>query len=330
MRRRMTRRIASAVVIARTAIAPPYACHAFTFAVSTRRRSVYSGGLVIKRWLAFLVAAQLSVINADGSEVCHFVGTSDYHGRIDVTTAIDTKVMNATTTVDVRGQFTGMPIPFVHITYLMQEISTWKADRLLSVAANSRYIVGDTVVRQFWDVFDRTTDGLEAYRLQGKSRDEFQRQHAAFASHWDPASFGQPWLQDYGAAGADRRRDLDLPSASVRPDIRSPLALAFYWSRRIQGDGKAQTVFLPGFKKDKRVDLTMTAEGPPHDGQRVWQTLIRYPALSMTDPSTAQARISPDGHLLQLTGVVHGGTYTAKGNIRLQGCDGAAAFSPVQ
>ena len=81
-------------------------------------------GLVIKRWLAFLVAAQLSVINADGSEVCHFVGTSDYRGRIDITTAIDTKVMNATTTVDVRGRFTGMPIPFVHITYLMQEIRT--------------------------------------------------------------------------------------------------------------------------------------------------------------------------------------------------------------
>jgi hypothetical protein len=289
-----------------------------------------AGEPVIKRWLAYLVAAQLSVINAHANEVCHFAGTTDYAGQLNVTTTIDTNAMNATTTVDVRGRFTGVPMPYVHLTYLMQEISTWKSDRLLRVAANSRYIVGDTIIRQFWDVFDRGAEGLEAYRLQGKSRDEFQRQHAAFASHWDPASFGQSWLQDYFAAGPDRRRDLDLPAASARPDIRSPLALAFYWSRRIQGDGEAETIFLPGFKKDKRVEMMMTAEGPPHDGQRLWQTSIRYPALSMTDPSIAQARISPDGHLLQITGAVHGGTYTAYGNIRLQGCEGTATFPPAQ
>jgi len=92
--------------------------------------------------------------------------------------------MDNTTTVDVIGRFTATPIPFVHINYLMEEISTWKSDQLQSVAVNSRYIVDSHIVRQEWDLFDRGTDGLEAYRLQGKTLDDFRRKYPAFVRHW--------------------------------------------------------------------------------------------------------------------------------------------------
>ncbi len=145
---------------------------------------------------------------------------------------------------------------------------------------NSRYIVDGHIVRQEWDLFDRGPDGFEAYRLQGETLADFRRKYPAFVRHWDPANFGQSWLQDYRLADPERRRDLDLPASSMRPDLRSPLALAFYWSRRIPSSGQAATVFLPGFKKDKSVDLTIAAAEPPGNGRQVWQTSIRYSALS--------------------------------------------------
>jgi hypothetical protein len=206
----------------------------------------------------------------------------------------------------------------------MEEISLWKSDRLQSVAVNSRYIVDSHIVRQEWDVFDLGPDGLQALRLQGKTLDDIRRKYPAFVGHWDPASFGQPWIQDYRLANAQRRPDLDLPATSVRPDLRSPLALAFYWSRRIPGNGQVATVFLPGFKKDKRVDLTIVAAEPPRDGQQLWQASVWYPALSTTYASTAKVWVSMDGHLLQLAGTVQGANYTAYGVIRQEDCSGTA------
>ena len=179
-------------------------------------------------------------------------------------------------------------------------------------------------MRQIWDLFDRGTDGLEAYRLQGKSLDDLRRKYPAFVRHWEPANFGQSWIQDYRLAGAERRPDLDLAASSVGPDLRSPLALAFYWSRRIPRSGQAATVFLPGFKKDKRLDLTIGAAEPSHDGQQVWQTSIRYPALGLAHASTAKAWVSTDRHLLQPAGSVQSGSYTGDGVIGLEGCDGTA------
>jgi hypothetical protein len=132
-------------------------------------------------------------------------------------------------------------------------------------------------------------------------------------------------VQDYRLANAERRRDLDLPSSSLRPDLRSPLAMAFYWSRRIPNDGQAATVFLPGFKKDKRVELMIATAQPSHDGQQSWQTSIRYPALSATLPSIAEAQVSLDGHLLQLAGTVHGSNYSVYGVIRQEMCNGTAS-----
>jgi hypothetical protein len=266
----------------------------------------------------------LGTITARASEVCHFAGTTDYAGRIGVTTNVNARVTDGTTTVDVIVHFIATPWPFVHIRYLMQEVSTWKSDQLQSVAANSRYLVGGHIVRQVWDLFDRGTDGLEAYRLQGKTLDDVRRKYPAFVRHWEPASFGRPWIQDYRLAGAERRPDLDLPVSSMGTDLRSPLALAFYWSRWIPRSGQAATVFLPGFKKDKRLDLTIGAAEPSHDGQQVWQTSIRYPALGLAHASTAKAWISTDRHLLQLAGSVQSGSYTGDGVIRLEGCDGTA------
>jgi hypothetical protein len=83
-------------------------------------------------------------------------------------------------------------------------------------------------------------------------------------------------------------------------------------------------VFLPGFKKDKRLDLTIGAARPSRDGQQVWQTSIRYPALGSANASMAKAWVSTDRHLLQLTGSVQSGSYAGDGVIRLEGCDGTA------
>jgi len=43
--------------------------------------------------------------------------------------------------------------------------------------------------------------------------------------------------------------------------------------------------------------------------------------LSTTNPSTAEAWVSMDGHLLQLAGTVQGGSYTAHGVIRQENCN---------
>jgi hypothetical protein len=251
----------------------------------------------ISRCAVCLVATLLGTVTVRASEICHFAGTTDYSGRIEVTTNVNARVTGGTPTVDVVVHFMATPWPLVHIRYLMQEVSTWKSDQLQSVATNSRYFVDGHIVRQIWDLFERGTDGLEAYRLLGKTLDEFRRKYPAFVRHWDAANFSQPWIHDYRLAGAERRPDLDLPASSVGPGLRSPLALAFYWSRWISRNGQAATVFLPGFKKDKRLDLTINAAESSRDGQQVWQTSIRYPALNSAHASTAKAWVSTDRHL---------------------------------
>ena len=281
------------------------------------------GRPTIKRWLAFLAVVHLSTLHAQANEVCHFAGTTDYAGQLSVTSNVTTQAATGTTTVDVAANFTATPVPLIHIRYLMEEISIWNSDELQRLAVNSRYIVDGYVVRQEWDVFDRGTTGLEAYRVQGKTLDDFKHKHPAFVRHWDPAGFGRPWLQDYPAAGAERRRDLDLPAAPVQPGLRSPLALAFYWSRRLPRSGQTLLVFLPGFKKDKHLDVTIVA-GPRRDGRQLWQTSVLYAALSETHPAIAKAWISTDGHLLQLAGSVQSGFYTGEGSIRETGCEGTA------
>src|ERR1700733_2990405 len=102
-------------------------------------------------------------------------------------------------------------------------------------------------------------DGMRGYRVQAKSRTDFQRRHPGFVQHWDPTTFGQPWLDAYSAASPERRADLDLATSPVSSNLLSPLALAFYWVRWLPPGGQDKAVFLPGFKADKLVDVPITA-----------------------------------------------------------------------
>jgi hypothetical protein len=89
---------------------------------------------------------------------------------------------------------------------------------------------------------------LQAERVQAKTLSDFQRQHPGFVQHWDPATFGQPWLHDYPSAPPERRIDLDLHDTPSLSALRSPLALAFYWVRWLPQTRQDVPVFLPGFK----------------------------------------------------------------------------------
>ena len=265
-----------------------------------------------------LAAALMFACNAHGAEICRFAGHTDYSGRLSVTT-IDQRTADGTVTVDVLGMFQGSPWPFVHIRYLMEELSRWRSGQLQDVAVNTRYLVDGHIVRQLWDDYTADVSGMTAYRLEG-SPAQIQQKHPGFIRHWDPATFGEPWLEDFRSAHPDRRRDLDLPVSAMRPDLRVPLALAFYWSRWPPPRAQTVDVFLPGFKKDKIADLTVQPDGPPGDGWQQWRIAVRYPGLSMTEPSTATARVSTDGHLLQLSGRVISRSLVGHGQIDERGC----------
>lgn len=265
-----------------------------------------------------LMFACMFACDAHGAEICRFAGHTDYSGQLTVTT-IDQPAADGTISVDVLGAFEGTPWPFIHVRYLMEELSRWRSGQLQEVAVNTRYLVEGHIIRQLWDDYTADEHGMTAYRLEG-SPAHIQQKHPGFIRHWDPATFGQPWLQDFRAAHPDRRRDLDLPRSSMRPDLRVPLALAFYWSRWPPPGAQTVAVFLPGFKKDKIADLTVQPDGSPGDGWRQWQITVRYPGLSMSQPSTAIAQVSTDGHLLQLAGRVVARNLVGHGQIRQQGC----------
>ena len=218
-----------------------------------------------------------------------------------------------------------------NVQYLAEEISTWRGGELLGVAVNNRTLADGRAVRQQWDVFTQGVAGLEGWRVQAKTLAEFRRKYPGFVRHWDPASFGAAWLQDYAAARPERRPDLDLPRASMPlelwPRLRTPLAMAFYWARWVPPGGQAVPVFLPGFKRDARVDLAMTPAGPPTGAWQLWRVPLRHPALSAGGPSEADAWVSPDRHVLQLAFDLHARQGAARGVVRLTGCQGAP-FTP--
>src|SRR5271170_2879359 len=108
----------------------------FNLALGAFAYASVAGRPAIWRWPIYFVAALLGTMNARADELCHFAGTTDYAGQLDVTTDVSTRAVDGTMTVDVIVRFAGTPMPFVHINYLMQEISTWKSDQLQSVAVN--------------------------------------------------------------------------------------------------------------------------------------------------------------------------------------------------
>ena len=273
--------------------------------------------------LAGVVAAQMcaATSRAAAGERCRYAGNTDYAGHVAVTT--DVSATGGTTRVDVALAFEATPMLWVHVRYLIEEVSTWRAGELESVAVNNRYSVDGHVVRQQWDEFQRGADGLQAHRVQAKTLAEFRRKHPAFVQHWDPAAFGLPWLADYPSASPERRPDLDLGGASLPPGLRSPLALAFYWVRQLPSGGQDVPVFLPGFKTERVVELPIAAAASA--GGVRWRAPLRYPALSETPASTATAWTSPDGHLLQLAFELHAPRGSAQGLIRQEACEGDPA-----
>jgi hypothetical protein len=154
-------------------------------------------------------------------------GTTDPAGHIAATT--DVTATDGVTKVDVVASFESTTMFWLHIEYLIEELSVWRAGELESVAVNSRYLLAKHVVRQQWDVFQRDRDGLQAFRVLAKTLADFRRKHPGFVQYWDPATFGQPWLPDYPSASPERRTDLDLKGFTAPSGLRSPLAMAFYW-----------------------------------------------------------------------------------------------------
>ena len=140
------------------------------------------------------------------------------------------------------------PYSCLEFDYLLEELSIWRGEQLENVAVNSRYLLGHRIVRQQWDEFRRAADGMRGERVQAKTLADFRRRHPGFVQHWDPASFGQPWLRDFPSAPPERRMDLDLHASPLPPALRSPLAMAFYWVRWLPRVGQDVPVFLPGFK----------------------------------------------------------------------------------
>jgi hypothetical protein len=252
---------------------------------------------------------------ASAAEVCRFTGTTNHEGHVAVTATAE--AADGMIQVDVVMAFDATTF-WTRFRYLVEEISTWRGRDMQSVAVNTRYLVGDHIVRQQWDAFQRTRDGLQARRVQAKTLDDFRQRHPGFVQHWDPASFGSPWLQDYQAAPPERRADLDLKGAPLPEGLGSPLAMAFYWSRWLPDGAANAAIFLPGFKADKVADLQVAAAD---GGAR--QATVRHPALDKSPASTATVLRSADGHLLELSFDVHGPAGSAEGQLRQAGCNGA-------
>ncbi len=206
------------------------------------------------------------------------------------------------------------------VRYYGEEISTWRGGVLQMVAVNQRTITDGGIKRQQWDVFRRNGGVLEAYRVQAKRLEDFRVRFPGFVQHWTPASFGQPWLQDYRAAAPDRRPDLDLPANALR--TVSPLAFALYWSRFLpDDDGGRAALVLPGFKRDKTVALRLTPPAPGN-GWRRWSTVLVHPGLDASPASLAAAWVSPEHYLLQLGFEVHTSWASGQALLHAEGCQG--------
>jgi hypothetical protein len=277
-----------------------------------------SNSRIIRLLLTGVFAVWFCTGATSASEVCRFAGRTSDAGHVAVTTTVANR--DSVTRVDVAMTFEATMFLWLHIHYLIEEISTWRAGELQRLAVNTRYLVGHSVIRQQWDDFQRAADGLQAYRVQAKTLADLRRRHPGFVQHWDPSTFGQPWFEDYPAASPERRPDLDLRGAPFPSGVRSPLALAFYWIRWLPDRGQNVSVFLPGFKADQLVQLPITATVSA--SRTEWHAPLRYSKLSQMPGSTATAWTSADRHLLQLAFEVHEAHGSARGLINQQDCVG--------
>jgi hypothetical protein len=253
-------------------------------------------------------------------ETCRYSGTTSYSGRVSVEARAETA--NGDTSVDVIARVNARSFGLIDWQYLYEEIGTWRNGELQSVGVNHRYSVVGSIRRQQWDVFRRTPDGMAAYRVQAKALADFREKHPGFVRHWDPATFGEPWLRDFAAAPPERRSDLDLPKASMPPGLGTPLLLAYFWVRWAGDQERTVPVFLPGFKHNARLDIRVVSRGVEADGLLHLHSTVRHPQLSETEVSTGDAWISPDHHLVRMKFDARADFGSAMGELRLDGCQG--------
>ena len=87
------------------------------------------------------------------------------------------------------------------------------------------------------------------------------------------------------------------------------------------------SVFLPGFKDRKQVELTVGASWRAGGlSERV--APLRYPELSAGVRSTATAWLSTGRQVMQLAFDLHGVQYSARATIRSLGCTGILPMPP--
>jgi hypothetical protein len=253
-------------------------------------------------------------------ETCRWTGTTSYSGRVEV--EAKSAATKGETTIDVTARVAARSFGLINWQYLYQEIGIWRDGALSQIAVNHRYSVAGLVRRQQWDVFDRAPSGMIAWRAQAKTLSDFQIKHPEFVHHWSLASFGEPWLADYPSARPERRADLDLAADAIPPGLGTPLALAFHWVRWAGPEDRTVPVFLPGFKRDKRVDIRTVSLGVEAGGLLHLRAEARYPGLSKTEVSTGDAWISADHRLVRAAFDARSDRGSAQGELRLEACMG--------
>ena len=254
-------------------------------------------------------------------ETCRYSGTTSYDGHVSVQTTAATA--NGGILVDVAARVTARAFGLIDWQYLYQEIGIWRDGELQSIGVNHRYSVIGSIRRQQWDLFKRTSSGMQAWRVQAKTLADFQAKHPGFVRHWSLASFGEDWLPDYAAAPPERRTDLDLPREAMPPGVGTPLLLAFYWVRWAGDQDRKVPVFLPGFKHDSRADIRVDSLGADAGGLLHLRSSVRHQQLSATKVSIGDAWVSADHHLVRETFEAHTDNASAHGELHLDGCQGA-------
>ncbi len=254
------------------------------------------------------------------AETCRYAGTASYSGKIEVVSTASTA--NGETAVDVAARVSARSFGLFSWGYLYQEIGVWRGGELQVAALNHRSIAGGKIHRQQWDVFHRTAEGMTAYRAQAKTMEDFRARYPVFQRVWDTSMFGQSWLRDYPTEAAERRADLDLPRAAMPPGFGIPLAMSFHWVRWAAPDQRVVAIFLPGFKRDSRVDIPVTFLGVEAGGLTHLRATARHPQLHADQLSTGDAWITADRKLARVTFEARGTYGTARGEVVLQDCNG--------
>ena len=270
--------------------------------------------------MAWCAVAILASRTAWADETCRYSGTSSYGGRLSIETRATTA--NSETTVNAAARVNARSFGLIDWQYLYQEIGIFRAGELQTIGVNHRYSVLGSIRRQLWDVFRRTSDGMQGWRVEANTLPDFRRRHPGFVGHWPEDAFGEDWLPNYPAAPPDRRADLDLPQSEMAPDLGTPLLLAFYWVRWAGDQPRTVPVFLPGFKHNLRAGIRLVSLGVESGGLLHLHASVRHPQLSATKTSVGDAWISPDHHLVRVTFEARADYGSAHGEVHLDGCEG--------